>query len=202
MEDTIFIKVLEYGEKAGIEGATDSEFWEWTKSLGINNNTSDDHETLKAQALNRILDECFFKSKLALAEETPKKTIYKNVLKTEYYFRLIEYRELQQSRAAAKSASKNAFIAIMISMVAIIFSIYVAKQPISINKSDLNALINSNKDTVIQKEVKLDRLQMAQILSAIGYGQSNPKPMRSEAKGKSKEISHHELINQYFEDEN
>lgn len=43
------------------------------------------------------------------------------VLKAEYYFRLLEFRELQESRAASQAANRNSFIAIGISLSAIIF---------------------------------------------------------------------------------
>ncbi len=125
---------------------------------------------------------------------------------------MIEYNELKESRNAARiagenalNASNNAVKAIRIAVVAIIVgilaTIFQITTPATIDKTDLDTLVKSIKDVGDQKEVKLDRLQMAQILSAVGYGQSMPKPPPPKAIDQGKEISHHELINRYFEDE-
>lgn len=205
MEDSIFIKVLEYGEQVGIDGTTDADFWKWAKNLGVDNKSGNIQESLKTNALQSILKECF--DRAYATEDNGSKTehYYKLVLKTEYYFRLIEYRELQESRAAARSANKNAMWAIGISVAAIIVSAVLTftqlNTPATINKSDLNALIKSNKEAGVQRKVKLDSLQMAQILTAIGDNQSNTKAKKVKATDQGQEVSHYELINQYFEDE-
>ncbi len=126
-------------------------------------------------------------------------------LSFEARFKLLDYYELQEAQRSAKSANRNAFIAIGISVIAIVisavFTFTQSNVPITINRSDLNDLINSNREAGVQREVKLDSLQMAQILSAIGFDQSNIKVKKKEATNQGHEASHLELINQYFEDQ-
>jgi len=193
MEDSIFIEVLKFGEEKGIEGVSFEKLKNWIyddKDAGFT-----DTELV---LLKNIFDECFEQSKVG-------NYIEEFNLKTEYYFRLIEYRELQESREAAKSANRNAMWAICISILAIIISAVLTfnqlNTPVSMNKSDLQALINSNTKADVQREVKIDSLQMAQILSAIGYSQPHRKAEKQKALDQGREVSHHQLINKYFEGE-
>lgn len=207
MEDSIFIEVLKYGAQKGIEGLTVEELYVWGSEHGyleldgyLDPDVEDVDQQIKRFAFKNLFLECFQQSNYAHGAKS--KTTY--VLKNEYYFRLIEYRELQESRTAARSANKNSMWAIGISVAAIIVSAVLTfaqlNTPTTINKSDLQALINSNAPANVQREVKLDSLQMAQILSAIGYDQSNSRTKKKKAINQGQEVSHHELINQYFED--
>jgi len=113
--------------------------------------------------------------------------------------------ELQKSRKAAYKANRNAFFAIGISLIAIIISMIssytLLKTPVSINKSDLKALVQAQKTLNTQTEVKLDALQMKQILSAIEYNKSNQQAKVQKPATQSQELKHVELINRYFEED-
>ncbi len=195
MDKPVFIKLLEYGEEVGLSGTNFDHIHSWAVQNNIFSNSGNIESELLL--LRDLYFECF--NRVSGSSED----LW--VLKTEYYYRLIEYRELQEGRAAARSANKNAMWAIMISVTAIIISAVLTftqlRTPTTINKSDLNALIKSNRDSANQKEVKLDSLQMAQILSAIGFDKSNIKVKKDEVTNQGQEASHHELINQYFEDQ-
>ncbi len=195
MAKPVFIKLLEYGEEVGLSGTNFDHIHSWAAQNNIFSSSGNNESELLL--LRDLYFECFHNVSGSSEDLW--------VLKTEYYFRLIEYRELQESRIAAKSANRNAFIAVGISVFAIIVSAVLTfaqlKTPATINKSDLNALIKSNRETGVQRAVKLDSLQMAQIISAIGYDQSNSKTKRKQATVQGQEVSHHELINKYFEDE-
>jgi len=52
--------------------------------------------------------------------------VHKWVLKAEYYFRLIEHRELQEARKTAKQSSRNAHLAIIVSIFMSTLSMIVA----------------------------------------------------------------------------
>ena len=203
MKDTIFIKVLEYGEQVGIDGTTYQEFIKWARQENlIIPESGDPDEKLKTAALQNLFSECFQRSKAIQDSDKERTTPHTNVLKTEYYFRLVEHRALEESRKAAKSANRNAFSAIAISIIAMIIctvTVFVQlNSPISINKSDLQGLIESNTASKV-KEVRLDRLQMTQILSAIEADQATA-PQKKSATMPSNEVEHHELINRYFEE--
>jgi hypothetical protein len=193
MEDSVFIEVLKYGAEKGVEGGTLENMKKWICDHR-------DAELIETEhvLLENIFEECFEMSNGGTGGE-------KYNLKTEYYFKLIEYQELRESNKAAKSASRNAFTAIGISVFAMVFIAVFAftqwNRPITINESDLNALISSNRHSNAQREVKLDSLQMAQILAAMQYSRSNPEPKKQKTIEQGQEVSHHELINQYFEDE-
>lgn len=196
MEDSIFIKVLEHGEQVGLDGTNETLLRDYIQRKTSINFEDEDHKH-KTDSLHRLFLSCFEFFDNGKAGKN-------NILKTEYYFRLIEYRELQESRLAARSANKSAMWAISISIFAIIISAVLTfaqlNTPVSMNTSDLLSLTNSN---AVQREVKLDSLQMAQILLAVGYGQAKPTSDRKVSPDQShgKEVQHHQLINQYFEDE-
>ncbi|MCP3871893.1 MAG: hypothetical protein GY699_01905 [Desulfobacteraceae bacterium] len=196
--DKIFIELLKYGAEKGLEGVTADEITNWAIGKGfVNKNPSTPEQKIKQKALHRLLNECF---NPCSADKGPQAFVLIN----EYYFRLIEYQELQESRRAAREASRNAFMAIGISIFAIIITAFLTytqlNTPTIINQSNLNALIESNRKANIQSEVKLDSLQMAQILSAIEYSQPKTKAKKLPANDQGKEISQHELINRYFEE--
>ncbi len=193
MDDSIFIEILKYGAGKGLEGVSFEELKTSIHDHSDAESTETEHGLLK-----NVFDECFEQSDVGSGTE-------KFNLKTDYYFRLIEYQELAESRAVAKSANRNAFIAIGISVFVIIVTAVLTftqlNTPATITKSELNALIMATRDAGVQREVKLDSMQMAQILSAIGYDQSNDRSKKQNAVNQGQEVSHHELINQYFEDE-
>jgi len=200
--DKIFIELLKYGAEKGLKGTDQLEVEQWAAERYLPDRKSNEAEWNDLQVTLRYLfEECFHETN----RTTKGGHIRIRVLKNEYYFRLIEYQELQESRRAAREASRNAWWAIRIAVAAIIVSAVLTytqlNTPTTINKSDLNALIESNRNTNIQSEVKLDSLQMAQILSAIGYSQPKPNTKKQPATDQGKEVSHHELINKYFEDQ-
>lgn len=147
MSEPVFIKLLEFGEKIGLAGTDFDAVTEWAINSGVLPSESDQtHE--KQKHLLRIL---FFES-FALNSGSSE---FVWVLKAEYYFRLLEFRELQESRASSQAANRNSLIAILISLIAIIFSCGTAyfqvKTPVSIqgaltiNESQIKAIIESNK---------------------------------------------------------
>ena len=194
MEDTVFIKVLEHGEQVGLEGTTPTDLKRHIeKELDIDLDHTD-HQS-KKESLDNIFYECF-------RNVDGRKHGRNHILKTEYYFRLIEYRELQEARSASKSANRNAFMAIGLSIFAILVSAILPltqlNTPVSISKADFQELIKTANS---EQEVKLDRLQMARILSAIESLQLEPIPQKSKAILPSNEVQHHDLINRYFEEQ-
>ncbi len=200
--EKIFIDLLDFGVEKGLKGTDLLEVEEWAKEKYFPDPTGLGEKWIDLRSnLKYLFEECFHETN-RIKKGT---SICLRVLKNEYYFRLIEYQELQDSRIAAREANRNAFIAIGISIFAIIISAVLTfaqlNTPTIINKPDLNALIKSNRETGVQREVKLDSLQMAQILTAIGYNQSNLKVKRPKVIDQGEEISHYELINKYFEDE-
>lgn len=193
MEDAVFIKILEFGEQCGIEGTR----WEDLKSWLQEKDIIPTDENLSKREENRVFrlySECF---------DAPHGGGHTDrLLKTEYYFRLIEFRELQESRTASRDANRNSFIAIALSVFAIIASASLTyKQlntPISIASTQIKELISASvpperqevylntsqlekleafyKNTQL-KEVRLSETQLEQILTAI-----NPnKPIQATA---------------------
>ena len=189
MEDSIFIKVLEHGEDAGLNGTSLPLLRRCIEKEMHIDLKHPDFE-LYSKSLERLFSQCFEFVDIDGFEEN-------HVLKTEYYFRLIEHRELQESRAAAKAAHRNAFIAIGISVCAIIISAILTwtqvNAPIGLDERTVTSLIESN---MAQKNVKLNPQQMEQILSAI----ETVKPPKKEMNTiQSNEVKFHDLINRYFE---
>jgi hypothetical protein len=209
--EEIFIKVLEYGAERGLEGTDVQGFNTWASEQGfLDLKNKELHQLQKCNALHRLLQECF---QVADNRGEALERIY--VLKNEYYFRLIKYRELQEARNAAKEANRNAFFAIGLSILTLLFSGFLTYthliNPVSINKADMQALIESNKNPNTQtvrlnqnqldelKEINLEPLQMAQILSAIESGHAKSTIYKPTVNNPSNDSSMIEAINQYYE---
>ena len=192
MKNSIFTAVLEHGEDVGLNGTNYSLFHDdIEKKMKIDLTHPDN--THMVNPLNRLFEECF---KFYGAGKNGQNYI----LKTEYYIRLTQQRELKESRDAAKSANRNAWLAISISIAAIIISAVLTwtqlNTPLSIKKSDLAALVSSSTPSGVEREVKLNSLQMKQILLSIEQMSTKNKKVSTIP---SNEVEHHELINEYFE---
>lgn len=200
MQDSTFIKVLEYGEQVGLEGTNEADFLKWAEDEGLIDLTSTESKTASQIAsLKQLFSECF-KTFLSTEKKDSVRQMYSSdVLRTEYYFRLIEHRELQLNREAAKSANRNAFVAIGISVTAIIVSAVMTwsqlNTSVSLDKFTLQSLIESN---VVQRDVNLNPQQMKQILAVLEKAKPENKKISTLP---SNEVQHHELINRYFESE-
>lgn len=123
----IFIKILEYGEEIGLEGTNADLFESWVRRNKLTKNNNE-------QILSRFLfSECFQKTDISINDK-------KYILKNEYYFRLIEYRELQEVRKNAREARWLAVLAIMISLIAVLFSVF---GTVSLDKDTIEGIGNS-----------------------------------------------------------
>ena len=172
-EKTIHIRLLEYGEKVGLTGAT----WDSTTEWAVENKVIPQKKGDEADLLKELFLECF--------ASTSRSTAVTRVLKAEYFFRLLEYRELCEVRETSRQANQNAWIAIVISVIALIITsligYYQTTRPIDINKEQIVAIVNTikkiesgslqeiltklnkNKDT----ELVLNTDQFNQIINAI-----------------------------------
>lgn len=147
MSEPVFIKLLEFGEIIGLAGTDFDAATEWAVNSGLLPPVSD-----QAHAKQKyLLRDLFFESFALNSGST--EPVW--VLKAEYYFRLLEFRELQESRASSQAANRNSLIAMGISLIAIIISCVTAyvqvKTPVgiqgavTINESQIKAIIESNK---------------------------------------------------------
>src|SRR5690606_33817571 len=112
MEDSIFIEILKHGEERGLDGTAFHVLKEHLIRKGF---LKKDHDQLTENRLYKLYSECF--------DEYHTGPHGSRILKTDYYFRLIEYRELQEARNAPREANRNSFIAIGISILAILASV-------------------------------------------------------------------------------
>lgn len=129
-EKSIFIRLLKFWESKGIDGFSYPEFKEWAKS-------QPDLQSQEArQRVRRLVEECCENLRNYGGEEH-------FVLKSEYYFRLVEFQELAESRLASKSANRNAIGAMVISVLAIAFSIFASYK-------QLTTEVTINPDQVAQ----------------------------------------------------
>lgn len=176
MEDSIFIKLLEWGEKVGIEGVTWKEVKHWAYENKLVSTT--EQSNLNVQLLLNLLQECFVDA----SGSSPRK--YN--LKSEYYFRLIEFRELQEAREASKKANKNAIAAIIISTLAIMVSVFMSIRPAKLDDAQVRQLLNptvaiesSQLATIFRDSIQLDEAQLDTILNAIRDRKATSKPKQN-----------------------
>ncbi len=114
-----------------------------------------------------------------------------------------EVDESQEIKTKLKTVNRISLWAIIISIIAISFCLTlgykIVATPVSINDDQLTRIIEAMTASH-QKEVKIDTLQMAQILSALEYGKKAKPMVRKRFIKPSGEIENHELINRYFEE--
>ncbi|MDO6421547.1 hypothetical protein [Saccharophagus degradans] len=161
MKKSIYIKILEFGEQCGIDGASYDSLIEWLESEEVIN----DKENVELVVKNRITSifyECF--------EKTTGSEHNTRLLKPEYFYRLIEFRELEESRKASSDANRKSNIAILVSVVAIVATLIISfiqlNSSISIQRSQLESIIKSNSPPLVQK-VTVENSQIAEIKTAI-----------------------------------
>lgn len=109
MEESPFIWILEHGERVGLDGTSLEAATKSAQADGVLPATGTPEFTTKFTWFRRLFQEAF---------DCPGVTL-QGVLKSEYFFRLIEFRELQESREAALSARRWAAAALVVSIVAI-----------------------------------------------------------------------------------
>lgn len=158
MDDSVFIKMLEYGELCGIKGTKWDELLIWLKDQKVIVNI-DANDTNRLHALYR---ECF--------DDSGKSENYNNrLLKTEYYFRLVEFRELQEARTASKTANKNSLIALTISVIAILVSVCTTTIQLNtstkINEEQIKEIVEAAKSPDMQN-VTIKKEQIIEIVEA------------------------------------
>lgn len=195
----MILKILEYGEAAGLKGTTWPLFEKWAADTGlVDTAVESDKDGLQRTALQTIFSECF--------EETGAADVF--ILKPAYHLRLAELRERQKEKQAGVKANRNAVIACLLAMLAIAISAGLGfgrmNAPVTLHPDDLAAIVASNREKDI-REVKLTRLQMAQILSALERARSAPlqpqKVRKPVLPPPSTEDSMLDAINRYYEQE-
>ncbi len=154
MKNTLFIKLLEYGEQIGAEGTDSNKALEWALSTHAIPDTD-----VAKRSLSGLFHECF--DSVGGGQQ---------VLKVEYYFRLIEFRELQESRIASKQANRNSIIAILFSIAAIGISSIIGYQQltgsVSISSSQIREIVNANSQP-ITGNVTVESTQIEALIDAM-----------------------------------
>ncbi len=146
-KDSVFIKLLEYGEQVGLDGSDIEAALAWARNEGLLGADQSRENAIKQAFFIELFNECFVQSNYNI-------TTGKRVLTAEYYYRLIEHRELKEARQASKDANRNAFIAICLSIVAMSSSVYIGYQQltntVSLNPDQLETIITAtNKPAIL-----------------------------------------------------
>lgn len=109
-ENGIFIKLLEIGEEKGANGITKTQALNRLGELGLMPTSSYD-------LAEQLFFECFDFGGKTIGYEG------RCALKAEYYFRLLEYRELKEARQTAKQANRNAIFAIILAIATLLVTV-------------------------------------------------------------------------------
>ncbi len=117
-KDDLYIAILKHGYDKIREGVTYSSVWQYLNGLGYDVGPDDN-----TPLYHRIFHETFSHQKgKEFRKQIDRDT--KCFIDMEAYFQLLEYIELKEARSASKKATYFAFAAIVISIVAMGFSIY------------------------------------------------------------------------------
>lgn len=157
--DDFYIQVLKFAASKAPDGFTQVDYENWAKDTY--GTVSDDTRL----TLKHIRQECFHSS------TRNHKPIFS--LKSEYYYRLVEFQELEESRKASSEANKN-------SQVAIGFSILAIATSLIIGAIQLNSRITIDYDQVNRMETKkfpitqkIESRQLNQVIDALEQSNIN-----------------------------
>lgn len=141
-ESSIFVRILKLGEEKGLIGINENQFGEWALSQP---EIKSEHDDAFQKAL-RIFRESF--DRLDKSHGIPDEYVLKN----EYYFRLVEFRELELARRSAVEANRHSKLAIAISVVAIIVGAAATftqlASPISIDEEQAQQFMKYQNDII------------------------------------------------------
>lgn len=161
-EKSIFIRVLRFGEEVGLQGIGAPEFESWA----LNQPEIENRDDPVFFRLLNLRNECFYRN-----DEPDKDSIY--VLKNEYYFRLVEFQELEDSRKASTQANKNSTKAIIISVSAIALSLIIGAaqliSPITINSDQVDRMETKTPPA----SQKVESEQLNQVIEALKQSNIN-----------------------------
>jgi hypothetical protein len=155
---SIFIRLLEFGENKGIQGFKGDEYDEWKAEQSdiVNAHGDSSRET------RSLLDTCF--------DQYTENTGFKYVLKTEYYFRLIEFKELELSRKASSEANRNSIIATMLAVISIGIGSYFGY----IQKTTPMILNNDQVESIKAPESqRIESEQLTQVIESLKQSNIN-----------------------------
>jgi hypothetical protein len=155
---SIFIRLLEFGEKKGVQGFKGDEYNKWKAEQSDIVNAHGD----SSREARSLLNTCF--------DQYTENTGFKYVLKTEYYFRLIEFKELELSRKASSTANRNSIIATMLAVLSIGIGSYFGY----IQKTS-SIKIDSDQVSLMTpaKSFKIESEQLSQMVSALKQSNIN-----------------------------
>jgi hypothetical protein len=153
-EKSIFIRMLQLGADNGAKPMTKSAFFKWAIEQGDMESTSDP----VVSQLHKLFDECFIRTRNpSIGEEC-------FVLKSEYYFRLLEFTELEMSRKASSEANRNSIIATVLAVISIVIGGYFGY----IQKTTPMMLDNDQVKSIKPPESqKIESEQLAQVIEAL-----------------------------------
>jgi hypothetical protein len=158
----IYIALLEYGEEHGLKGVTLDAVYEWAEKTDyLPSSGSPQYQNTKS-LLRDLYFECFEKN------SNSNNNIWG--LKNEFYFRLLEYRELVEARQASTLAKRNSNIATIISITALVASLYIGymqlAKPLSIESTQVSK-VESSLQVQTASIVEASKLGNTQVVAAI-----------------------------------
>jgi hypothetical protein len=165
---SIFIRMLQLGAVNGAKPMTKSAFIDWAVEQGDMESKQDP----VVSQLYKLFDECFICSK------TPSIGEKSYVLKSEYYFRLLEFTELELSRKASSEANRNSLIATLLAVLSIIIggyfgyvqkttSIKIDNKQVSLMTTDKSLQIESEQLNQVIEALKQSNINTAELAKLI-----------------------------------
>jgi hypothetical protein len=147
-EESIFIELLKFGAKHERNGFEKSDWELWAKS----HVAGEDGKAELNKRISFLLKECF--------EDYGSPA--KFALKTEYYFRLVEFQELEESRKASSDANFHSKIAIGFSVFAIFVGLVIGiiqlNSEINLNPEQVSVM--ATKDFPVTQQVESEQLNL------------------------------------------
>jgi hypothetical protein len=182
----IFIALLEHGEDKGLDGTSLANVLDWAQK----NDYLPEKDDPRYNEMQGLLRDLFFESFAQNSFVSSSANSWG--LKAEYFYRLLEYRELHEARENSRKAQKNALIAISISIFALVASVSIGymqlSKPVEISERQISKMIDevklSSQQTQSNEDKNIDLLlKEIQLLKTIRNEKTDSKP---EASNKNK----------------
>jgi hypothetical protein len=152
----IFIALLEHGEEQGLKGTSLAAVLQWAEEEGYLPEKDDPVYKEQKGLLRGLFFESFEQNSVVSSSANSWG------LKIEYYYRLLEYRELTEARTASSRAQITSIAAIILSLLTIILSGYIGylqlKSPVKLSNTQYSELIQKSEKLIKSNEVNGSRV--------------------------------------------
>jgi len=160
----VFLKLLQFGQKNGLDGVSYEDLFEFGRDVGYFSET--ELNELKSENPHAWIPESVAHKKkwnlISIFEESYRKAGLPEdnlVLSVDSYFKLLEHEELVLARENAKSARQFSIAAIAISFISLLVALYFSNQPIRVADKQYEGIVRQFETQAEKLNVLIERAE-------------------------------------------